>query len=124
MKYMAPLLSGAVANIIKNEEVLRKEREKAILLDFASAIAKVHTKEALNQLITRFVSRVSRDISYIIARAHHDQQSLSTFCYHIGGGQAAEAVDELLRPEDNKLSDGLQARIFNSAIPLLLNVDR
>ena len=49
IKGIAPQLSSAVSNIIKNEEMLNKEKEKSFLLDFSSDIAAVRTKEELAQ---------------------------------------------------------------------------
>lgn len=39
IKGIAPQLSSAVSNIIKNEEVLNKEKEKSFLLDFSIFLA-------------------------------------------------------------------------------------
>jgi formate hydrogenlyase transcriptional activator len=47
IKGIAPQLSSAISNIIKNEELLKKEKEKSFLLDFSSDIAAVRTKEEL-----------------------------------------------------------------------------
>src|SRR5882757_9805515 len=45
MKGIAPQLSSAVSNIIKNEEVIKKEKDKTFLLEFSNDMAKVKTKE-------------------------------------------------------------------------------
>ena len=44
---ISPHLSNAVANIITNEELLDKEKEKSFLLDFSIDIATVRTKRKL-----------------------------------------------------------------------------
>src|SRR5882757_6694806 len=45
MKGIAPMLSSAVSNIIKNDEILNKEKDKTFLLEFSNDMAKVKTKE-------------------------------------------------------------------------------
>ena len=51
MKGIAPLLSGAVSNIIKNEEITEREREKSLLLELSSEIAKLRTKDDLQEIV-------------------------------------------------------------------------
>ena len=124
MKTMAPLLSSAVSNIIKNQELIQKEQEKSVLLAFSTAIAKVRTKEELSKAITQSISRINKHFSFIIVRAHFEDQSLSTFCYHLDPGHQLSAVTDLLNQTDRKSDDGIASRILNSSIPLLFNVKR
>ncbi|WP_207516067.1 sigma-54-dependent Fis family transcriptional regulator [Longitalea luteola] len=51
MNGIAPQLSSAVTNILKNEDILNKEKEKSFLLDFSIAIAQVKTKADLQTAI-------------------------------------------------------------------------
>ncbi|NJO25437.1 MAG: GAF domain-containing protein [Bacteroidia bacterium] len=60
MKGIAPQLSNAVSNIIKNEEIQNKEKEKSFLLDFSSEIAKVRTKEELASAVGASISKLNQ----------------------------------------------------------------
>lgn len=53
MNRIAPQLSSAVTNIIKNEDLLNKEKEKSFLLDFSVDIAQVKTKADLQTAIIK-----------------------------------------------------------------------
>ncbi len=51
MKGIAPQLSSAVSNIIKNEEIAERETEKSLLLSLSSEIAKLRTRDDLQQMV-------------------------------------------------------------------------
>ena len=51
MKGIAPQLSSAVSNIIKNEEIAEREKEKSLLLSLSTEIAKLRTKDDLQQMV-------------------------------------------------------------------------
>lgn len=130
MKNIAPLLSSAVSNIIKNEEVLQKEKEKTFLLEFTSAIAQVRTKEELNLAIKNALQRINPATSYIIARIHPQTRALSTYIYDLNTKSGLKdkplspGLVRRLQAVENTTADGLQDRILNSGIPQLFNVKR
>src|SRR5687767_8368845 len=72
MKGIAPQLSSAVSNIIKNEEVLKKEKEKSFLLDFSSDIATVRTKEELHRAVSIAINKLNQKSGYVIRRINED----------------------------------------------------
>lgn len=51
MKGIAPQLSSAVSNILKNEEIAEREKEKSLLLAISNEIAKLRTKDDLQQMV-------------------------------------------------------------------------
>ena len=124
MKSIAPLLSSAISNIIKNEELVAKEWEKSILLEFTSAIAKVRTKQELSKAIQKTISKVNKNFSFIIVRTNYLDQSLSTFCYHLGPKHQVPEAIGILNQTAPQYLDGISRRILSSEIPLLFNVDR
>lgn len=67
IKGIAPQLSSAVSNIIKNEELLKKEKEKSFLLDFSSDIASVRTKEDLARAVRAAISKLNQKRGYVFA---------------------------------------------------------
>lgn len=50
-KAIADLLAVAVANILTNEEILQREREKAVLLSISKAVATIRDKQNLLEVI-------------------------------------------------------------------------
>lgn len=122
MKGIAPLLSSAVSNIIKNEEVLNKEKEKSALLDFSSDIAAVRTKEELARAVRSAIRKLSQKSGYAIRRINEDNTTMSPYVYDFGqhDPKMLSAMENARYP----INDGLQNRVLNSSIPLLFNVER
>jgi transcriptional regulator with GAF, ATPase, and Fis domain len=124
MKGIAPQLSSAVSNIIKNEEILKKEKEKSFLLDFSSDIATVRTKEDLRRAVRTAISRLNQKSGYVIRRIDEDNTTMSPYVYDLGIRQHDQKIVSALEKATYPINDGLQERVLNSPIPLLFNVDR
>ena len=124
MKGIAPQLSSAVSNIIKNEEVLKKEKEKSFLLDFSSDIATVRTKEELRLAVRTAIKKLNQKSGYVIRRINEDGATMSPYVYDLGTKQHDQKIVNALEQARYVINDGLQDRVLNSAIPLLLNVER
>jgi len=123
MKGIAPQLSSAVANIIKNEEVLNKEKEKSFLLDFSSDIAAVRTKEELAHAVRSALGRLNPSGGFVIRRINEDDATMSPYIYDLSKTHDLKILSALEKAR-YPINDGLQNRILNSAIPLRFNVDR
>ncbi|HEX2630425.1 MAG TPA: sigma 54-interacting transcriptional regulator [Chitinophagaceae bacterium] len=124
IKGIAPQLSSAVSNIIKNEEVLNKEKEKSFLLDFSSEIAKVRTKEDLARAVRTAVNKLNQKRGYVIRKINEDGVTMSAYVFDLGEAPRDEKAINVLSTARYVINDGLQNRVLNSPIPLLLNVDR
>lgn len=122
IKGIAPQVSGAVSNIIKNEELLNKEKETAFLLDFSSDIATVRTKEELAHSVHAALTRLNPKAGFVIRSINEDNSTMSPYVYDLGNlpHQRLAAMEHASFP----INDGLQNRILGSTIPLLFNVER
>ncbi|MGF6929535.1 formate hydrogenlyase transcriptional activator [Chitinophaga sp. W2I13] len=123
MNGIAPQLSGAVSNIIKNEELLNKEKEKSFLLDFSSAIATVRTKEDLTRAVRTALRKLDQQSGFVIRRINEDKATMSAYVYDLGPAGDEKSLAVLVKAQ-YPVNDGLQNRVLNSAIPLLFNVER
>jgi len=123
IKGIAPQLSGAVSNIIKNEELLNKEKEKSFLLDFSSDIAAVRTKEELALAVRTALGRLNPQGGFVIRRVNEDKATMSPYVYDLSKTHDPKIVSALEKAR-YPINDGLQNRVLNSSIPLLFNVDR
>jgi len=110
IKGIAPQLSGAVSNIIKNGEILSKEREKSFLLDFSKELAAVRTREELGVAVKASLGKINPLRGYFIRKINDDGTTMSD-------------LDEQARTR-YPINDGLQNRVLDSPIPLLFNIDR
>ncbi|MEI3799202.1 MULTISPECIES: sigma-54-dependent Fis family transcriptional regulator [unclassified Chitinophaga] len=123
MKGIAPQLSGAVSNIIKNEELLNKEKEKSFLLDFSSNIAAVRTKEDLMSAVRTALHKLDQKSGFVIRCINEDKTTMSAYVYDLGAAADEKSLSVLVKAK-YPINDGLQNRVLNSSIPLLFNVER
>jgi len=123
IKGIAPQLSIAVSNIIKNEELQKKEQEKSFLLDFSNDISEVRSKQDLADAVRTALKQLNPLQGYVIRKLDEDGASLSTYIYD----ESVTTKDNLnfYKILDSKfpINDGLQNRVLESYIPLLFNVD-
>ncbi len=124
MNGIAPQLSSAVTNIIKNEDVLNKEKEKSFLLDFSSDMATVRTKEDLARAVRIAISKLNQKSGYVIRRINEDNTTLSPYVYDLGIKQHDQKIVNALEKARYPINDGIQNRVLDSSIPLLFNVER
>jgi len=123
IKGITPQLSSAVSNIIKNEELLNKEKEKSFLLDFSSDIVTVRTKEELVRAVRAALSTLNPPGGFVIRRINDDNTTMSPYVYDLMKAQDPKVVSALEQAR-YPINDGLQNRVLDSSIPLLFNVDR
>lgn len=121
---LAPLLSIAVQNIIKNEEILNQEAEKSFLLDLSSEMAAVHNREELSAVVGTALKNIYNLRSYVIRRVDQDTATTSIYMYDTNAKPIEERalLNEVLL-EKFPIEDGLQNRVLDSYIPLLFNVN-
>ncbi|WP_242412088.1 sigma 54-interacting transcriptional regulator [Flavobacterium sp. Root186] len=123
IKGIAPQLSVAVSNIIKNEELQKKEQEKSFLLDFSNDISEVRTKDELEAAVRTALKRINPLRGYVIRKLNSDGNSLSTYIYDKSITNDSDPVLKELLQSKFPVNDGLQNRVLDSCIPLLFNVD-
>lgn len=123
IKGIAPQLSVAVSNIIKNEELQKKEQEKSFLLDFSNDISEVRTKDELEAAVRTALKRINPLRGYVIRKLNSDGNSLSTYIYDKSITNDDDPVLKELLQSKFPVNDGLQNRVLDSYIPLLFNVD-
>lgn len=124
MNGIAPQLSGAVTNIIKNEDILNKEKEKSFLLEFSSDIATVRTKEELARAVRTAINKLNQTSGYVIRRINEDKTTMSPYVFDLGLKEHDQNIVNTLQKARYPINDGLQNRVLDSPIPLLFNVER
>ncbi|OQP59546.1 Fis family transcriptional regulator [Niastella vici] len=124
MNGIAPQLSSAVTNIIKNEELRNKEKEKSFLLEFSSDIATVRTKEELARSVRTAINKLNQKSGYVIRRINEDKTTMSPYVFDLGLKEHDQNIVNALQKASYPINDGLQNRVLESPIPLLFNVER
>ena len=120
---IAPQLSIAVSNIIKNEEIVKKEAEKSFLLDFSNDISEVRNKADLAAAISKALKGINPLRGYVIRKINSDGKTMSSYLHDTSATTADDPVLHEVAHLKFPVNDGLQNRVLDSYIPLLFNVD-
>lgn len=121
---ITPHLSNSVSNVIINEELLSREKEKSFLLDFSNQIATVRSKEDLAYAVRSAINKLNQKSGYVIRRINEDNTTMSPYVFDLGVHQNDQKAVSALAKASYPINDGLQNRVLNSPIPLLFNVER
>ncbi|WP_243416228.1 sigma 54-interacting transcriptional regulator [Flavobacterium sp. HTF] len=120
---IAPQLSIAVSNIIKNEEIVKKEAEKSFLLDFSNDISEVRNKADLAVAVSKALKGINPLRGYVIRKINIDGTTMSSYIHDTTATTPDDPVLHEVAQLKFPLNDGLQNRVLDSYIPLLFNVD-
>ena len=122
IKGIAPQISHAVSNVIRNELIVQKEENNKILLDASYDLSGVRNREDLAMAVRQSLKRLKALKGYVICTINDDRLTTSTYIY-----------DNITMPENEDLSemldfqylinDGLQDRVLASPIPIFINID-
>ncbi|MDR7372976.1 sigma 54-interacting transcriptional regulator [Flavobacterium aquidurense] len=85
-------LGTAVSNVVVNEELVRREKDKEILLAFSHDIASVRDKDGLKKAIEKVSTQMSSIARFVIRGINEDQQSMSLYIYD---SHVKQAIEEL-----------------------------
>jgi transcriptional regulator with GAF, ATPase, and Fis domain len=124
IKRISPQLSSAVSNIIKNEEIKKKESEKSFLLDFSNDMTSVRTKADLDGVVRSALRKLTPNGGYVIRKINEDGLTMSAYVHDPGTATADQALLEEVLSAKFPIDDGLQNRVLESHIPLLFSVKR
>jgi transcriptional regulator with GAF, ATPase, and Fis domain len=116
-------LFTAASNISANEEILKRENEKSFLLDLSSDIAAVRSKEDLAEAVRRSLKKLSTLGGYIIRKINDDRLTMSTYIYDEAVQTDDEAQLRQMLAAKFPIEDGLQNRVLDSEIPLLVSIN-
>lgn len=123
MKSIAPQISNAVSNIIRNEEIISREKEKSFLLDFSSDMASVRTKDELFRAVCTSLRKLNPEGGFVIRKINEDNATMSPYIFEIAR-EHDQKITSALSKSSYPINDGIQNRVLNSTIPLLFNIDR
>ncbi|MGY0034644.1 hypothetical protein [Pedobacter sp. NJ-S-72] len=82
IQVIAAQLSIAIANMIANEKIIKKEKENAVLLSLSNAIATIRNKTDLFNVIEEKLKKIFRFEHFVICLINDDKKTHSPFLYN------------------------------------------
>ncbi|WP_346318387.1 sigma 54-interacting transcriptional regulator [Chitinophaga sp. YIM B06452] len=124
-----PLLQGicaqvsiAMSNIIANEEILRREREQAFLLEFSHDIAALRSKDDLQRAISNVLQNVLNIKLVMIRTIEDDGVTLTPYMYDESIWGKERELFLALAARNIGIHEELNARVLQNDGPVIFNV--
>jgi formate hydrogenlyase transcriptional activator len=122
---IAPQLSTVVANLLIQEELLKKEQEKSILLDISRDMTMVRTKEDLYHVIDRHVDSFSVTADLLVGHINKDKKTCSAYLYRSAHGHTHHEHPDFPHHPDKRYSfdHELIAMVMNTDTYVIVDLD-
>lgn len=121
LRGIAPHLSNAVSNIIINEEIIAKDKDKSFLIEFSHDIAFARTKDELGQAIHRSLKKLARIRAYFIRTVNDDGYTLSPFMHDEDVHYKNDPAFTQLLTAKIKRTEGIIGRVLSGDIPVFID---
>lgn len=118
---IAPLLSNAVANIIANEEIVNKEKDKSFLLAFSHEIAAARTKNELSAAIHKALKKLSEVRAYFIRVINEDGITMSPFMHDDDVFYISNPAFKQLLDTKIPIDKGITGRVMRADGPVTID---
>jgi transcriptional regulator with GAF, ATPase, and Fis domain len=117
-------LSTAVSNILANEEIARREKERELLLSLSIDFAAVRNTNELLLVITRRLKNLLGFSHITIATINEDHVTASAFLLDPGSKSKTHPTYQDIINAKHPLNDGILDRIVASPSPIVVDLDR
>jgi formate hydrogenlyase transcriptional activator len=115
-------VTTSIANILANEEVERKEKDKTFLLSFSHDMATVRNLDELSNAIARGVGKLSEITRYSIRLLNADQLTTSIYLYDEEIKKAIYDGREEILTSKYPVKDGVQDLILEKDHPVVFDL--
>lgn len=121
LQKISPLLSSAVANIVANEEILKKDKDKTFLLEFSREIASARTKKDLSLAIHAGLKKLSEVGAYFIRTINEDGVTMSPFMHDEDVFYLNNPLFQHLLETKIPVNEGITGRVMNGTAPVVID---
>jgi formate hydrogenlyase transcriptional activator len=115
-------LSIAVSNILANEEIATREKERDLLLSISNDIAAVRDQQELVDVVTQ---RLKKQLSFshiLIGTINNDESTFSAYIIDPGSQSQGHPEYNQARKMKFPINDGIMDRVCESDVPLVFDL--
>lgn len=116
-------LATGVSNILANEQILKREKEKTFLLNFSNEIAAVRTKDDLEYAINNVLENVLHINLTMIRLIDDDGIQLNPFIYDKKAAFTRDELYQKLLSAKVTIHEGLTQKVLKSNEPVVFNIE-
>ena len=124
LKAVCSQLAVAVSNILANEDILRREEEKSILLSLSHEIAALRNKGDFLHVVSRSLKTIFSIQEIGIAKLNEDRTKYSEFVLDMNGPLKNHNGFQRITFDQFDVSDQVCSSILNSENPVIFNVEQ
>lgn len=115
-------ISIAVSNILANEEIARRQEEKAILLSLSTEIASLKTRNDLFRVVNEKIKKIFSITQFGIAKINDDHLTHSAFMIDMGKAVIDHADFEKITNLKYSINDLAFSSVIRTDEPVILNI--
>jgi transcriptional regulator with GAF, ATPase, and Fis domain len=119
---LANQISVAVSNIIANEDVSRREQEKALFLSFSNDIATVRDKKGLGLVIKRYLKNLFLIKEYIITIKNDDHETYSYFLHELEADRPTDKGFQIITGTGMPIAGSMTGVVLQSEEPVIFDI--
>jgi transcriptional regulator with GAF, ATPase, and Fis domain len=119
---LANQISVAVSNIIANEDISRREQEKALFLSFSNDIATVRDKKGLGLVIKQYLKNLFLIREYLITIRNDDQETYSHFLHELETDAPDDEGFKIITGSRIPIAGSMTGAVLQSEEPVIFNI--
>jgi formate hydrogenlyase transcriptional activator len=124
LKAVCAQLSVAVSNILANEEIVKRENDKTVLLTLTNEIASIRNRADFTQMINGILKELFSFKEFGIAQISNDGNTYDKFMLEAEDPAKNHADYEYITAERYRVDDPLFSVVMNSKDPVILEVNK
>ncbi len=123
LKSVCAQLAVAVSNIMANEEIVKREEEKTILLSLSTEIASLKNRSDLFQVVNSRIKEIFSITQFGIVKINEDRTTHSAFMMDLGAFVTDQMDFTAITNLKYKITDKAFSRVMASDDPVILDVN-
>jgi transcriptional regulator with GAF, ATPase, and Fis domain len=123
LKAVCAQLAVALSNILANEEIATRERERELLLSISTDIAAVRNHEELIGVVTQKLKNKLSFSHILIGIVNEDHSTFSAYIIDPGSQSQGHPGYEQAKKSKFPIKDGIMDKVFASSVPVVFDLD-
>ena len=122
LKGIAAQVSTAVSNIMANEDIEKREREKAVLLSFSNGLATARDAKGLAAIVKLYFRNLLLIREYLITIPNPDHRTYRYFLHELPTEDPTDEGFDIVVGAEMPIRGSLTGAVLQSEEPLIFNI--
>ncbi len=122
LKSVCSQISIAIANILANESLQKRELEKSLLLTFSSELATARSKKGLATVIKQYLRDIFMIREYIITIRNEDEKTYSYFLHDLSAEEPTDEGFKIITSPNMPIKGAMTGAVLEADEPVIFNI--